>query len=90
MSWKGPLLFSMKMTADDASVAQAVCVFCADDGDAQQREAVWKTGEAQAVLLEASTGLIPDLVTLISSYFLGRFLESVPIFADRTEDSTVP
>ena len=79
----------MKMEADDASVVQAVCAFCADDGDAKQREAVWKTGEVHAVLLEQSTGLIPDLVSLIGTYFLGRFLESVPIFEDKTEDQSV-
>ena len=77
LRWIGPLVFSM--TKYDGEV-QTVCAFCADDNDAKKRQCIWI--KAQAVLLEISTGLIPDLVALIGSYFLGRFLDSIPIFAE--------
>ena len=76
MPWRGPLVF----WNDSSCKREHVCVFCADQNDAEKRQKIWDGG-AQRELLILGAALLPvDIVTLIGSYHLGRCFDSLPIF----------
>jgi hypothetical protein len=84
MLWSGPLVFWNPEGND------RVCVLCADENDARERQKNWYGAAREALLaVRTPTSKLPVvIVDLIGSYHLGRNFSSVPIFISRSPDGS--
>ena len=75
MSWAGPLVFW------NTTRTQRVCVFCADENGAVERQGIWDSAARDTLLSIRFPSLLPvEIVDLVGEYQLGRYFDSVPIF----------